>query len=115
MVSLLFAACTQTRKSNSPSSAKADTEIPAAVNEEIRQRGQAITAEAFGVLSSRLGKAIADAGFTNAISFCSVHGLALTESVGVTNEVVLRRVTHRPRNPANRADAKELELIQAYQ
>jgi hypothetical protein len=89
--------------------------VPPAVEAAIRANGQAITAQAFGVLSSRLGKAIADAGFTNAISFCSVHGLNLTTSVGVTNEVVLRRVTHRPRNPANRADTNELAIIQQMQ
>ena len=82
-----------------------------AVEGAVRQKGDAIAAQAFGVLSSRLGKAIAEAGFTNAIQFCSVHGITITTSVGVTNEVVLRRVTHRPRNLENRADTNELAII----
>jgi len=81
--------------------------IPADIESNIREKGQAITAQAFGVLSSRLGKAIAEAGYTNAIEFCSVHGITFTTSVGVTNQVVLRRVTHRPRNSQNRADTNE--------
>jgi hypothetical protein len=89
--------------------------IPPAIEKSVREKGQAIAAEAFGVLSSRLGKAIADAGYTNAIEFCSVHGITLTTSVGVTNEVLLRRVTHRPRNPQNRADTNELAIIRQFE
>lgn len=85
------------------------------VESAVREKGRAIAAQAFGVLSSRLGKAIADAGLTNAIQFCSVHGITLTSAVGVTNEVVLRRVTHRPRNGQNRADTNELELIRYFE
>jgi len=89
--------------------------LPPAVEHAVREKGQAIAAQAFGVLGSRLGKAIADAGLTNAIQFCSVHGITLTTAVGVTNEVVLRRVTHRPRNAQNRADTNELELIRYFE
>lgn len=89
--------------------------LPPAIEQSVRQKGEAVAAQAFGVLSSRLGQAIAEAGHTNAITFCSVHGLALTSAVGVTNDVVLRRVTHRPRSSRNRADANELALIRHYQ
>ncbi len=89
--------------------------IPPAIETRVREKGQAITAQAFGVLSSRLGKAISDAGLTNAVEFCSVHGITFTTSVGVTNQVVLRRVTHQPRNPQNRADTNELAIIRRFQ
>lgn len=85
------------------------------VEKLVRARGEAIATNAFGLLSSRLGKAISDTGMTNAITMCSVHGLALTKSVGVSNKVEVRRVTHRPRNPENRADAYELAIIRRYQ
>jgi hypothetical protein len=81
----------------------------------VRQKGDAIAAEAFGVLSSRLGKAIAEAGYTNAIDFCSVHGIKLTTTVGITNDVVLRRVTDRSRNPQNQADTNELAIIRQFE
>jgi hypothetical protein len=89
--------------------------IPPAIENSVREKGQVIAAQAFGVLSSRLGKAIADAGLTNAVQFCSVHGITFTTSVGVTNQVVLRRVTHRPRNPQNRADTNELAIIRRFE
>lgn len=89
--------------------------VSPAVEKSVREKGDAIAAEAFGVLSSRLGKAIADAGLTNAIEFCSVHGIAFTAAVGVTNRVVLRRVTHRPRNSQNRADTNEINIIRRFE
>jgi hypothetical protein len=89
--------------------------VPASVENEVREKGGVIAALAFGVLSSRLGNAASDAGLTNAIAFCSVHGIALTKAVGVTNDVVLRRVTHRPRNPLNRANSNELEIIERFE
>ena len=89
--------------------------LPPAIEKNVHEKGQAIAAQAFGVLSSRLDKAIADAGYTNAIEFCSVHGIALTSAVGVTNKVVLRRVTHRTRNVENRADTNELALIRHFE
>ena len=89
--------------------------ITLSVENMVLEKGQVIAAQAFGVLSSQLGKAVAQAGLTNAITFCSVHGIAITSSVGVTNQVELRRVTQQPRNPQNRADTNELALIQRFQ
>jgi hypothetical protein len=89
--------------------------IPPAIENRVREQGETIAAQAFGVLSSRLGKAIAEAGHTNAIEFCSVHGITLTTSVGLTNRAVVRRVTHRPRNPKNRAKADELAVLRQFE
>lgn len=95
--------------------AEAVGQPPPSIEQAVRKKGEAIAAEAFGVLSSRLGKAMAEGGFTDAVQFCSVHGITFTKAVGVTNRVVLRRITHRPRNPENRADANELAIIRKFQ
>jgi hypothetical protein len=78
-------------------------------------RGQSITAQAFGLLSSNLLSAIQQSGVSNALPFCSAMAIPLTSLMADTNEVTLRRVSHRPRNPANRASSRELELIENYQ
>lgn len=121
-LSLLTASCDRRREPYQPLVPKANgtepTVAPAvspAIEKAVRERGDRIATEAFGVLSFRLGRAIADAGLTNAIEFCSVHGIASTESVGVTNQVTLRRVTHLPRNPQNRADTNETALIRRFE
>lgn len=72
--------------------------------------GKRITAEAFALLSKNLGESIAKDGTAGAIAFCSTKALPLTASVNPD----LRRVSHKARNPKNKADATELEIIAAY-
>lgn len=74
-----------------------------------------IARDAFQTLSSQLMAALGRGGPTNAIPFCSTRALDLTASVGRTNGVVLRRVTHAPRNPANAATDEERTLIPTFQ
>ena len=82
-LSLLTTSCDRRREPYQPLVPKANaaelTVAPAvspAIEKTVRERGDRIATEAFGVLSFRLGRAIADAGLTNAIEFCSVHGIA---------------------------------------
>lgn len=79
-----------------------------------RERGQAITAQAFGVLSSNLTAALSQGGVSNALQFCSVEALPLTASVVDTNQVTVRRASHKARNPKNQADAAELAILDAF-
>jgi hypothetical protein len=72
--------------------------------------GKRITAEAFALLSKNLAEAIAKDGVPGAIGFCSEKALPLTASVDAN----LRRVSHKARNPKNKADATELEILNAY-
>ena len=88
----------------------------AGFNEQIvRERGQAIVATATAALSTNLMHAITHGGMTNAISFCSVHALPLTDSALNDPSVLLRRVSTRVRNPANQPDGIERRVIQKYQ
>jgi hypothetical protein len=72
--------------------------------------GQRLAAEAFALLSKNLAEAIAKDGVPGAIGFCSEKALPLTASVDAT----LRRVSHKARNPKNKADAAELEILDSY-
>lgn len=72
--------------------------------------GKRITAQAFALLSKNFTEAIAKDGMPGAIGFCSEKALPLTTSVDAS----LRRVSHKARNPKNKADAAELEILNAY-
>jgi hypothetical protein len=98
----------------SPSSTNAAERASALDADALIARGQSITAQAFGLLSSNLLSAIQQSGVSNALPFCSAMAIPLTSLVADTNGVTLRRVSHRPRNPANRANSRELELIESY-
>ena len=77
-------------------------------------QGKQLTQRAAGVLSSNLLAALTRGGPTNAIQFCSTRALPLTVAAG-TNGILVRRVSHRPRNPVNRASSNDLAVIQQFQ
>jgi len=95
------------------------TTPPAGVSAEIQkaavQRGKAIVAETFSLLSSNLQSAIQQSGVSNALPFCSLAASPLTAGMASKHRVSIRRVTHKPRNPAGRADATELAVLKRFE
>ena len=77
-------------------------------------RGKAIAAETFSVLSSNLQSALASGGVSNALPFCSLAASPLTASVATRHSVTLRRITHQPRQPAARASATEVAVLDGF-
>jgi hypothetical protein len=93
----------------------ADARLPAALETAARERGRAIASQAFALLSTNLAQAIAARGITNALPYCSERAYPLTELVAATNQVRLRRITHKPRNPTNEVAAGELAILRGFQ
>lgn len=79
-----------------------------------RERGVALAARTFGVLSSNLMTAFSQGGVSNALQFCSTAAQPLTASVADTNQIVIRRISHKARNPKNRAGAAELAILDEF-
>jgi hypothetical protein len=76
--------------------------------------GKRLVAEASALLVKNLTEAIAKDGVPGAIGFCSEKALPLTASIGADSGASLRRVTHKARNPKNKAGAAELEVLSAF-
>lgn len=81
---------------------------------DVIQEGKAITQDAFQTLSSKLGQAVQEGGIGYALEFCNIEALPITDSLSANHGVELRRASHRPRNPANRADSLDMETIRQY-
>ena len=81
----------------------------------VRSEGKTIVANAASLLSSNLMHAITHGGITNAIGFCSIHALPLTESSARDRAVLLRRVSTRTRNAENAPDGIEQRIIEQYE
>jgi hypothetical protein len=79
------------------------------------QRGKAIAAETFSLLSSNLQSAIQSGGISNALPFCSLAASPLTAGMAGKYGVSLRRVSHQARNPANQADDAELGVLKVFE
>jgi len=99
----------------SPSGGTSNAPVLAAdVGEAALTRGRKIVTQAGKALSGVLLEAIREGGPTNALPLCSVQAIPLTASLAQANQVQLRRVSHRPRNPDNQASEQEIALIQRY-
>ena len=106
-----FTACSPT---DAPPAAPPPPPLTPAQQAAAIQRGKAITAETFGVLSTNLQTALATGGVSNALPFCSLAASPLTASVSERHGVKVRRVTHKPRNPAARASAVETAMLDGF-
>lgn len=100
---------------SSPTASSDNSAVPPTLEGDALRRGREIVAEAGTTLSSVLLEAMRNGGPTNALPLCSVQALPLTTSLAQANQVELRRVSHRPRNLANRATPQEIDLIRQYE
>jgi len=107
LLTIYLAGCAQKTEQEADMSAQMDT---AAVVTE----GQKITKAAFTTLSSNLQQALSEGGVENALRFCNVEAMPLTDSLSTNYDVTISRVSHRPRNQANRADSLEMATIKTY-
>lgn len=62
-------------------------------------------------LGKNLMKAIQQNGPVGAVEFCNVKALALTDSISVMKNAIIKRVSDKPRNPDNAANKEELGYI----
>ncbi len=108
IILLLLAGCTPQHDETI-----ADRSVPVDTTTIIKD-GRTITRDAFQSLSSKLGQAVQEGGISYALQFCNVEALPITDSLSAHHSVELRRASHRPRNPANRADSLEMKTIRSY-
>ncbi len=78
---------------------------------EIAQSAAMKTKSALG---SQLLQAIKEKGTEGAVGFCKIEAIPITERMSYELKLDIRRVSDRPRNPANRANQNELLMIKNY-
>lgn len=111
---LLLAMLGCSRNPETPPPAAVSVPLSAETRLAAVQRGKAIVAETFSLLSSNLQSAIQQSGVSNALPFCSLAASPLTAGLAAQHGVTIRRVTHKARNPANQADAAELLILKQF-
>jgi len=112
---LLLVGCSKTHDPATPTALAPPTALSPEAQNAALQRGKAIVAETFSLLSSNLQTAMQQGGVSNALPFCSLAASPLTAGMAGKHGVTIRRVTHKPRNPASRADATELAILNHYE
>lgn len=78
--------------------------------------GQETSADLIKTLGGQLKKAMKEGGPAKAVDFCSQHAWPLTEKVAhaAGEGIRVKRVTDKPRNPANAADPVDAEALEAF-
>ena len=74
-------------------------------NPELLSRSKSLALEYSSTLKNNLKAAIVSDGVEGAIEFCSLHAVPITDSISKINTVEFKRVSHKNRNPHNKANA----------
>ena len=94
-ISFLFAACKNSSQSNKVS------ELSSKEREIYMEKGKQIAAETFTSLSQQLQKAVKEGGIPNAIQYCNLAALPITDSLAQKHKAIIRRTSLKTRNPKN--------------
>lgn len=82
--------------------------------QEYTAKGKEIAQASFNALSSELIKQMKLGGPKQAIPFCNVQAMPITNQLSETHNVSIKRTTDKLRNAANKPTVRELELIHRY-
>lgn len=63
------------------------------------------------VLGGQLMKQLQENGSLNALNFCSVNAIHITEDLSKTHNTKIKRVTDKPRNQKNKANPSQLDYM----
>jgi cytochrome c553 len=78
------------------------------------ERGLKYALTTKSVLGKNLMGAIQEKGTLGALAFCNERAYPLTDSMAVTHNATIKRVSDKPRNPNNQANKKELLYIKTF-
>lgn len=105
---LSFTACKET-----PKTVKKETSIEAP-EKNYSEIGLEYAVSTKAALGKNLISAIQEKGTLGALEFCNIQAMPLTDSMAVVHKAKIKRVSDKPRNSNNQANAQELEYIEVF-
>jgi len=93
---------------------KAPKQIPQEETEAIQNHARETIAMTFATLSKELKAAMTAGGIAQAVDYCSLNAIALTDSVANKKNVNIKRATDRPRNSLNKLNTEEQIIFNHY-
>lgn len=79
-----------------------------------RDLGNELAASSQKALAAKLMSSIQKNGISGSIKFCRTVALPLTDSIGMANQVSIKRTSGKLRNPENKPTPLEGQLLEAY-
>ena len=114
---LFFSACSnqQTQQHNEKKTVEINRiQLTDSVKNALIQRGDNIAKHAQAAFQTKLKKAIKSGGQEYAISFCNTKAMQTTDSVSANQNVQIRRLAKKYRNPLNETNEIESEIYKTY-
>lgn len=84
------------------------------ISETLLIRGREIAGKAKVTLKNELRKAIKKDGLEYAISFCSNRAMEIMDSIGMSEQVMIKRLAKKNRNPYNEMSENESNLYKSF-
>jgi hypothetical protein len=78
-------------------------------------KGKKLTMFSYKAFSKELLKAIEDGGVENAVGYCHLKADPISDSLSKTYRADIKRISDKFRNPLNKPDPLDAQVIQAYQ
>lgn len=79
-----------------------------------KEKGMQISQTTKAELGKNLMGQIQKNGVIEALNFCNVQAMPITDSMATVHNATIKRVTDKPRNPKNTANSQELEFINQF-
>ena len=80
----------------------------------VKERGMQMAQTTKAELGKNLMGQIQKNGVIAALDFCNVQALPITDSMATVHKAYIKRVTDKPRNPKNKANAAELQYLENF-
>ena len=100
---------------NQPDATIVQDSIELTNDKKIIEKGKELTALTFSKLSTVLKSKMKQGGVHEAISYCNISAFSLVDSISKANNVTIKRVSLKYRNPSNQPDSLETVVIKNYQ
>lgn len=87
---------------------------PAFDHKAYKMKGMIIAKTTFKTFKAKIAKASEKGGLPAVVDFCHDNALKITDSIGQAHHVMIKRTSHKLRNPANKPDIDEEAVINEY-
>ncbi|HFX18259.1 MAG TPA: DUF3365 domain-containing protein [Flavobacteriales bacterium] len=114
----LSACQNNTKKTQSTTNTQADQvtdhQKPAFDQKAYKMKGMIIAKTAFKTFKGKIQATAQRDGMPAVVDFCHDNAIKLTDSIAKANNVVIKRTSHKLRNPQNKPDIDEEAVINEY-
>ena len=103
-----------TPKQETQSKTEIKTERPAFDHKAYKMKGMIIAKNTFKVFKSKIQSIAGKKGLSGVVGFCHDNAMKLTDSLGKIHNVVIKRTSHKLRNPENKPDIDDETALNEY-